>query len=117
MTRWSSSGWDLICRSRLDTPSFATGSLLSSSRDGSELTENGDHLAEDAAFGVHGERRHRGVLGNELDRRALPAETADGGLLLRRTREERGDDVPVVGVVLSTDHDDVAIQDAGAGHG
>src|SRR5438477_10489978 len=112
MTRCSSSGWERICRWRLVEPALATGPPVSSGVPvGSELTEYRDHFAEDAPVGRHRERRHRRVLGNELDGAARAAEPLHGGLVLGGSGEPCRDAVAVVGDVLAPGRIVVEVED------
>ena len=52
-----------------------------------------------------------------MTRAAVVAQALDRCLVLGGTGEQRGHDVAVVGRVLRPDHDDVAVEDAGADHG
>src|SRR4029079_15048571 len=81
----------------------------------SELAEYRDHLAGDAPAD-HLERRHGRVLRDEHHPRTVVAEALDRGLVLARTRQQRGNDVAIVGGLLRADYHEVAVQDPGFDH-
>lgn len=77
----------------------------------SENAENADDLAEDPRL-VAADRLVGRIAGHEPHLPVLPAQYFDSGLVLK----ERGDDVAVIGAVLSFDGDDVSVADRRVDH-